>query len=254
MGAFAENKVVAVIATPKSGSTFVTNVIRQHGKLPARRLCYAYSSNEHELYVPALVTAKITGGVSQLHMRGTPHNLQLIQAFNIRSIILTRNVFDALASFREDVRKKLSVEGLGRGIAGYSFVWLTPDLLKLSDEELMDYCIDFYVPWYINFILSWQQCTRDPRFLFLRYESLMADKAGAFARITQLIGLPPDVPPELLDRNYLAGHSGIAATGGKTGYGLDLLLPRQKQAIEAKLRYLGSALAAEFMSLTPAKT
>lgn len=251
LAAYSANKIVAVIASPKSGSTYVSNVIARHCKLPSRRLCYAYASNEHDLYLPALVTAKITGGVSQLHMRATPHNLQLIKAFDVKCIVLTRNIFDTLASFQRDIKKKLSAQIPGQGLLGYSFVWLIPQLLTLSDEQLMDYCIDFYVPWYLNFLASWNQFRNDERICFLRYETLMENKPAAFARIFELLGYDSNVSPDLLARNFLENNKNISATGGKTGYGLDVLTAKQRTAIETKFCYFDKALGKDYMNLEP---
>lgn len=251
LAAYSTNKIVAVIASPKSGSTYVSNVIARHCKLPSRRLCFAYASNEHDLYLPALVTAKITGGVSQLHMRATPHNLQLIKAFNVKSIVLTRNIFDTLASFQRDIKKKLSAQIPGQGLLGYSFVWLMPHMLKLSDEQLMDYCIDFYVPWFLNFIVSWNQWRNDERICFLRYETLMENKPAAFVRIFELLGYDPNVSPDLLGMNFLENSKIVAAAGGKTGYGLDVLTAKQRTAIEAKFRYFDQTLVKDYMNLEP---
>jgi len=251
LAAYSAKRIVAVIASPKSGSTYVSNVIGQHCKLPYKRLCYAYASNEHDLYLPALVTAKITGGVSQLHMRATPHNLQLIEAFDVKSIVLTRNIFDTLASFQRDIKKKMSAQIPGQGRLGYSFVWLMPHLLKLSDEQLMDYCIDFYVPWFLNFLASWNQCLNDERICFLRYETLMESKPAVFARIFELLGYEPNVSPDLLATNFLENNKHIAAAGGKTGYGLDVLTAKQRTAIEQKFSYFDKTLAKEYMNFEP---
>ena len=87
------NNIFAVVSTPKSGSTFLSNVLSKSLNLPYIPLCYAYSSNEHDLYLPSLVVAASNGAVSQLHMKGTPHNVQLLNFFGIKPIVLTRNIF-----------------------------------------------------------------------------------------------------------------------------------------------------------------
>ena len=234
---YSNTNVVAVLATPKSGSTYITNVIINHANIPFKRLCYAYSSNEHDLYLPALMTAKATGGVSQLHMRATPHNVQLMNSFDIKGIILVRNIFDAVVSFRRDIQKKLNANHLGLGVTGYSFVWLNKELNKLSEEELTDYCIDFYVPWYLNFILSWENYRNNKRYLFVRYEELMENKSSTVAKIMKHIGEKEFVNKKILERDYLKNSAHISGTRSAIGSGYDTLTEIQVEKIKKKFNY-----------------
>lgn len=232
--------VYAVVATPKSGSTFLASVLAKSLDLPLIPLCYAYSSNEHDLYLPALVTATACGAVSQLHMKGTPHNVQLLNLFGIRPIVLTRNLFDSIESLARDLRRKCEMPGLGQGMSGYSFAWLTQNVADLDDERLIDFVIDFALPWYLNFYASWQSYVRfnkiDP--LFLRYEDLMKDKAGEIARIAREIGgveLQPD--SDLLGENYIRDSSSMGRGSGESELGLKRLSPAQVGAVRRRLSY-----------------
>lgn len=252
-GVFAKhskNKIVAVISTPKSGSTYIANVISNHGRIPSRRLCYAYASNEHDLYLPALVTAKLSGGVSQIHMRATPHNMQLMNAFDVKGIVVTRNIFDAVASFKRDIQKKLCMEPLGVGLHGYSFVWLTGSLKKLSDSELMEHCIDFYVPWYINFVLSWNVESKNKRLLFVRYEQLMKNREEVFSRIMEHIGINPAVPQSLLNSDFLRGSKSISGTQSEPGSGYSALTKSQIKNIERRFAMFEGQHLNEFLDFS----
>jgi hypothetical protein len=236
--------VYAVVATPKSGSTFLASVLGKSLDLPFIPLCYAYSSNEHDLYLPALVTATACGAVSQLHMKGTPHNVQLLNLFGIRPIVLTRNLFDSIESLARDLRKKCESPGLGQGHSGYSFTWLTQDVADLDDGRLIDFVIDFAVPWYVNFYASWQNFARtnaiDP--IFLRYEDLMMDKVGEVSRIMRAIGgaeLPLD--PDVLGKNHIRETSTIGRGSGESGLGLQRLSNAQVAAVRRLLSYYTNA-------------
>ena len=62
----ASKPLVVVAATPKAGSTFLVNTLIRVTGLRGFRLCAAYSTNEHDLYLPALCLMNRYGCVSQL--------------------------------------------------------------------------------------------------------------------------------------------------------------------------------------------
>lgn len=232
--------VFAVVATPKSGSTFLSNVLAKSQGLPDIRLCYAYSSNEQDLYLPALVTAASTGAVSQMHMKATPHNVQLLNFFGIRPIVLTRNIFDSVESLARDLRKKLFSPTLGKGVDGYSFTWLTQDISDLNDEQLIDFVIDFALPWYVNFYVSWRSFANEGIInpLFLRYEDLMKDKKKEVTRIIEEIAVDPiELDTSILEKNYIAESLAISRGTGESGLGINRLTSSQINAVKKLLAY-----------------
>ena len=83
-----DNRLVVVAAAPKAGSTFLVNTLIQVTGLRGFRLCSAYSTNENDLYLPALCLMNRHGCVSQLHMKGTFHNAALMRSFGITPVIL----------------------------------------------------------------------------------------------------------------------------------------------------------------------
>src|SRR5215472_10931654 len=91
-----DNQLIVVAAAPKAGSTFLVNTLMQVTGLRGFRLCSAYSTNEHDLYLPALCVMNASGCVSQLHMKGTYHNAALMRSFGIRPIILVRRIADMI--------------------------------------------------------------------------------------------------------------------------------------------------------------
>jgi len=241
ISAFIKNKstIFAIIATPKSGSTFLCNALVHTLNLPYLPLCYAYSSNEHDLYLPALVTATINGCVSQLHMKGTPHNAQLLNLFKIKPVILTRNIFDSIESLARDLRFKCEMGNLGEGVYGYSFTWLTDDIAGLSDEKLIDFVIEFAAPWYVNQYVSWQSLARKGQItpLFVRYEDMMRNKETVLKHIVQAVaGSSVEFDPATLDANHMPGGIGNRGTGA-SGLGRERMTRSQVRAIKKLLSY-----------------
>jgi hypothetical protein len=222
---------IAICATPKSGSTWATNVLVRGLGVEARRLCYTYSSNEHDLYVPALLDSAQVGFVSQLHIRATPHNVSLMQDFNIAPVILTRNIFDAVVSFSRDLRVKLNFKIQNPGQIGYSFVWLFDDMVDWTDEQLIDYSIDYYIPWYMNFLRSWDAYKTILNAYPLRYEALKEKPDEHFTAIYSHFYKGPKRDFSQFSRLRFGNNKAMSQTISESGEGFEQLSEEQQSRI-----------------------
>ena len=233
-----KNNIVALCAMPKSGSTFLANVLKQTLQKRYIPLCFAYSSNEHDLYLPAMLAAQSIGAVSQLHIKGTPHNVALFNAFGTTPVILVRNIFDALESLARDLRAKEQISYYGTGFIGYSFLWLSRDIKTLKQEELYDYVIDYALPWYINFYASWSELEKmkvvSP--IWIQYEELMAEKRQVIENLLRRLGYD-DSEIVGLEKQYIQNKKGIGAGSGQSGLGRERFSASQIDRIISKFRY-----------------
>ncbi len=220
---------IVVAAAPRTGSTFLSNVLGRLAGVGYRRLCAAYGTNEHDLYLPALCVFNRSGGVAQMHMKGTFHNAALLASFGIRPLILVRNLYDIVVSLMGDLRRKRDAQGVEIGYNGYSFIWLDQRLLHLDDAALLDALIDLAVPWYVNFYVSWYRlCQRGlVEARWVAYESVMADKAGEIGRILEFLGVNPVRP---LDEALL-GRRFPTFDEGRSGRGRERLSEAQRARI-----------------------
>jgi Sulfotransferase domain len=209
---------------PKSGSTFLKNVLAEVTGFRDIYLFHAAELSAQELFYPVLLEFADTPTVTHQHCRATEANVQLLQAFGMRAIVLVRNLYDVLVSLREFFT--------GGAIVGTRFDvahWHT-----LSPERQMDLLIDLVVPWHLEFLASWQQAERELRLplLWLTYEEAMRDKQGTIAQILSFYGLPG--PPEKIQEAIAT----VSATPeknrmnkGVSGRGDAALTPSQKARI-----------------------
>ena len=222
---------IAICATPKSGSTWATNVLGNALRVRPRRLCYTYSSNEHDLYVPALLDSQDDGLVSQLHMRATPHNVMLLKDFRIATVILTRNIFDAVMSFARDLRVKVGLKSPNPGYYGYSFVWLADDMRDWSEQQLVDYSIVHYLPWYLNFLRSWDAYRSALGAYPLRYEALRASPEEEFGSIYAHFYKGPEIDFSSVVNRKFGDRRAMSQTSSDTGAGYQQLSEQQIERI-----------------------
>ena len=230
-----DKPIIVVAAAPRTGSTFLSIVLREVTKLQRFRLCSGYATNEHDLYLPALCIVNDSGCVSQMHMKGSFHNASLINRFKIRQIILVRNIYDIVASLFDDLRKKEESSGYHIGKIGYSFLWLDSATKNMNDEDLIDMIIDLAIPWYVNFYVSWyrlaEQNIVNP--IWVNYEDMMNDKNNTIISILNFIDFPfnGEINTTILNEKYSTYNM------GGSGRGNILLSDERKRRIMEKFSY-----------------
>jgi sulfotransferase family protein len=221
----ADKPLIVVAAAPKSGSTFLANTLRVITGLRNFRLCAAYSTNEHDLYLPALCLMSRYGCVSQLHMKGTFHNAALMRTFGIRPVILVRRIEDIVVSLQHDLKAK----------EGYSFVWQDQCTRELSDERRLDMIIDLAVPWFVNFYVSWYRLCEQGAVeaLWVTYEQMVAATEAAVRKVLAFVGLDATMPiaPDVLARRYHTFRD------GRVGQGASELSAEQQQRLRERFAY-----------------
>jgi hypothetical protein len=231
----ADKQMIVVTAAPKAGSTFLVNTLMRLTGLRGFRLCAAYSTNEHDLYLPALCLMSASGCVSQLHMKGTFHNAALMRTFGIKPIILVRRIEDIVVSLRHDLRQKAQRPNFATGRHGYSFVWHDQSTNELGDEQLLDMIIDLAVPWFVNFYVSWYRLCEQQAVdaLWVTYEQLVAEKEGTLRLILEFLGIR-DV--SAIDRELLSRKYGTFRDG-RIGRGSLALTPAQRERLRRHFSY-----------------
>jgi hypothetical protein len=233
-----DRQLIVVAAAPKAGSTFLVNTLMRVTGLRGFRLCAAYSTNEHDLYLPALCLMDASGCVSQLHMKGTFHNAALMRTFGIKPIILVRRIEDIVVSLQHDLRQKAQRPTFGTGRDGYSFVWQDQCTKDLSDERLLDMIIDLAVPWFVNFYVSWYRLCeqRAVDALWLTYEQMLAEKEGTLRQVLEFLGFRNigAIDQDLLSRRYGTFRD------GRIGQGISALTAKQRKRIREHFSYYAS--------------
>lgn len=175
---------IFVACMPKSGSTFLTKNLSQLTGFEHTRLTYKFERNEQELYLPKLVDNYSRQIVTQQHIKATGPNLHLFERFEIRPVVLVRNIYDVVLSIRDYLLKE--------AVYGFPGLYATEHFRTMEEEEQHDFLIEFAVPWYFNFYASWFDATNDGRAqtIWLTYEELVEDWAAGIRSVLDFYGLP----------------------------------------------------------------
>ena len=174
-------KHIFIACAPKSGSTFLKNVMVALTKFRPVFSVFAALQNEHELDLPIWVKFGKTNTVTQQHCRASEANIQVMQAFGIKPIVLVRNIYDTAISLRDFYRT---------GFTDTTY-YNREDFDHSTEEQQTDLIIDNVLPWYFQFISSWQRAEANKRLQvhWLRYEEMIRDKAGTVERLLRFYDL-----------------------------------------------------------------
>lgn len=171
---------IFIACVPKSASTFLKNLLVSLTGFKDVFMVYAAGQNEHELYLPTVCENACLDTVTQQHCRASFANVQMMQAFGIRPVVLVRNIFDSVMSL---------LDFYDRGAFFNSY--FRADYPSLDDETKIDLLIDNVVPWYFQFVASWSlvEKQKNLEIFWLGYEELIRDKTAAVRNVLAFYGL-----------------------------------------------------------------
>jgi hypothetical protein len=221
-----------IACVPKSASTFLKNLLVSVTGYRDLFTVYAAGQSEHEIYLPTLREAAHLDTVTQQHCRASDANINLMQAFGIRPVILTRNIFDSVMSLFDFYNQ-----------GAFQSSYHRADWPALDAETKIDLLIENVIPWYFQFVASWDLAEKQRRveLHWLSYEELVADKPASVLRVLEFYGLGA------ARQGVAARIAEIEAEGrkirfnkGVTGRGKTGLNPRQKEQIRRLARFYPS--------------
>jgi tetratricopeptide (TPR) repeat protein len=171
---------IFIACVPKTASTFLKNLL---GSVTGYRdlfTVYAAGQSEHEIYLPTLRESAHLDTVTQQHCRASDANIHLMQAFGIRPVVLVRNVFDSVMSLLDFYNQ-----------GAFRSSYFRADWLSLDEETKIDLLIENVIPWYFQFVASWDLVEKQKQLElhWLTYEELVADKAATVLRVLEFYGL-----------------------------------------------------------------
>ena len=171
---------IFITCVPKSGSTFLKNLLLKLTGYRDLFAVYAAGQTEHEIYLPTIREYAETDTVTQQHCRASDANVHLMQAFGIRPVVLVRNIFDSVMSLLDFYNK-----------GAFKTSYFRADWTSLDEETKIDLLIENVIPWYFQFIASWDQAEKQQRLEvhWLSYEGLIADKCSSVLKILEFYGL-----------------------------------------------------------------
>ena len=221
---------------PKCGGTFIRSVVgRAAGAGPdPMRPGIAMGGRDVVPYLPMLAAQMLSQSgpkafMTHAHMVGHHANIQVLNLFGIKPVVMKRSIPDMLCSFAEMV----DVEGRD-GNGGYNWsilcgVHTDESFAALDREERTDFLVYYQAPWYMQFYASWLRAGRNKHIPvhWIAYDEFRADPVRTITGILDYYGL--------LDRAMLvpgliaqaeANKTSLRFNKGLSGRGAAFLKPR----------------------------
>ena len=221
-----------IACVPKSASTFLKNLLVNLTGYCDLFTVYAAGQSEHEIYLPTLQEFAHLDTVTQLHCRASDANVHLMQAFGIRPVVLVRNVFDSVMSLLDFYNK-----------GAFQNSYFRADWQTLDEEVKIDLLIENIIPWYFQFVASWDLVEKQNRLEihWLTYEELVADQVSSALRVLEFYGLGASrrgVEQRIAE--IQSEKRKIRFNKGVVGRGSSGLNDRQKEHVRRLTRYYPS--------------
>jgi len=169
-----------IACVPKSASTFLKNLLVNLTGYRDLFTVYAAGQSEHEMYLPTLREFAHLDTVTQQHCRASDANVHLMQAFGIRPVVLVRNIFDSVMSLLDFYNQ-----------GAFQTSYFRADWRALDEETKIDLLIENVIPWYLQFVASWDFAEKQKRLevYWLSYEELVANKSSSVLKILEFYSL-----------------------------------------------------------------
>ncbi len=224
---------IFIACSPKSGSTFLKNSLVGVTGFRDMFSVYAGLQNEHELDLPQFVRFGKENTVTQQHSRATEANIQLMQSFGVKPVVLVRNIYDSVISLLDFYTKGFT----------FSTFFNKEEFLAFPTEEKIDLIIEYAIPWYFQFVSGWQRAEKESRLNvnWLTYEEMIANKPATIEKVLQIYGM--SAPNEIIEQRIFEIESDGEKNRfnkGVAGRGKIGLNDTQKEKVKKLARFFPS--------------
>ncbi len=173
-------EVIFLAVFPKSGSTYLASLLSKITGFTLRGAVQLSDHNEQDISEIRLHYQAGRTAVIQQHAKGTHNNIQLLNKYGIKPVVLTRNIYDVIISNHDHFRSESDKVPMG---------YVHPEYWQMSQQEQLDFIITNMVPWYLNFYVSWRDAQSSIPVHWLTYETLFRDQEKAVSEIIDFYGL-----------------------------------------------------------------
>jgi len=167
---------VLIACMPKSGSTFLSDVI---GQCPGfRRAVLTPSAGRREQEIDEQLLRKLgkVSYVAQHHVRNSEWTSEMCLTYGVTPIVLVRSLQDVVVSLRDHMRRESAV---------FPQFFAEAHHAELDDSALEAMLARLALPWYLNFYMSWRET---PGAMMVNYEDLTASPVEVIQDILSFSG------------------------------------------------------------------
>ncbi|MCA0246941.1 MAG: sulfotransferase domain-containing protein [Proteobacteria bacterium] len=213
---------VLIACFPKSGSTFLASVIDSLPDFRIEKYVPDHQRREQELCDTAIGQCVGATQIAQLHVRDSWHTATLIEKWNIKTIVLARNIYDALVSLTDH---------MARESASFPHAWFNQDHAAMPFPQRLAAVVELAAPWFFNFYVSWWHGKKEA---IVRYEDvILSGHLTSFLVEQGIAHSAADVAASLQQIDLTQTRLNV----GKAGRGVELMTIQQRDWIANLTRH-----------------
>lgn len=219
-----------IACLPKSGSTFVSKTIAELFNFHYDTFVSGFNQIEHDLFEPKLIKNLNKNVIIHQHLKAADANVKLLEKYNVKTIVLTRNVYDIIVSFYDHLHNET---------LKWSMLMIEEDFFSLNEQEKYDMIIDFLTPWIFNFYVSWYRASKDLKVHWIKYEDVINSPQSSIEKIIWKWNLEKQLDSDKLKK--ILSRSKKSTTNrfnkGISGRGRKILSKKQIDRIHSFTNY-----------------
>lgn len=172
-----------LVSAPKSGSTWLSNLVREATGWHSNFLCNGWERREQEIDLRRMLLHPNENLFSeQQHCRFSAQTCTFVNRCGVRVILLGRNIFDTLVSYSDHLVKESII---------VPAAYVPESYLDWDTSRQLDFVIDLIAPWYFNFYCGWFEAQQKGlvSFLWVSYENLVENPTEQMQEILKYLDL-----------------------------------------------------------------
>ncbi len=196
---FFSKKHVFIASFPKSASTFLFNFLCEMTGYEKKLFIKGFDQTEQDVYLPQLINCLSKNSITYQHARATTSNVETLEKFGIKPIVLTRDLVSCIKSLHTHMENE-------PGNVWWPMAYINKDYYSISEKEKINLLIDCFCPWYINFYISWYNVKiNNPDFvLWLDHSDIfrenISETLGEIFKFNGISGV--DISPQRINKIY----------------------------------------------------
>lgn len=171
---------ILLACMPKSGSTFLNNVVGGLPGFSSVRLVPSFGRREQELDEFRLQNAGRGDYIAQAHVRHSFWTAKMCRNYGLRPVVLVRSLLDVVVSLRDHIRRESAI---------WPILYAEASHAELDDTALENMIARLAVPWYLNFYMGWRAA---PGVHMVSYEELKSEPERVVRDILEFSGAMMD--------------------------------------------------------------
>jgi hypothetical protein len=182
---------VVLAFAPKAAGTYLRSACVTATQGALVRTVHAQGGRDATFYLPAFLNYFAHGFpgrtlVTHVHMQALPANRSLIEALDLKPVVMLRPIPDMLASYWD------MLDGDHLSPDNWINTHVPPHFAAMSDGEKGDFLIQMVAPWYVSYFSTWLGYAREApgRVLLLDYDGFRADPVATLQSILDHSRLP----------------------------------------------------------------